>query len=116
MKILVVDDGEVDRAAVRRALMNQTWPGNVRQLFNAVEHAFVVVEGDRIGLADLPPETRQPPQPEVRELSPEENQEKERISKALAACRGNRTRAAKQLGISRVTLWKKIDKPGIERE
>ena len=86
-------------------LENYNWPGNVRQLVNALEHAAITCKIDSIDVSDLPDyvfeETR------IEEKS-EELGEKEKINSALTMFKGNRTLAAKHLGISRVTLWKRI--------
>ena len=86
-------------------LENYNWPGNVRQLVNALEHASITCKIDSIDISDLPDyvfeETR------IEEKS-EELGEKEKINSALTMFKGNRTMAAKHLGISRVTLWKRI--------
>lgn len=103
-----------------QALMNYPWPGNVRELRNALEHAFVTVSGDTITLLDLPIEVRteQPsertPPPDSIPLSPADQAERRRILEALDQTRGNRTEAARLLGTSRVTLWKKIRKYAID--
>jgi transcriptional regulator with PAS, ATPase and Fis domain len=99
-------------------LMGYHWPGNVRQLRNAIEHACVTVSGDRLSYLDLPPELRDPhgvSLPDVQQdLSVEERAEREQIISALRQTGGNRTKAAEILGTSRVTLWKKIGKYTIE--
>lgn len=102
-------------------LMDYSWPGNVRELRNAIEHAFVTVSGDRIMLVDLPQEVRTPraaPAPthpaQVRPLSTEEQQDRSRILSALEQTEGNKTAAAKLLGVSRVTMWKKVKKYGLD--
>lgn len=99
-------------------LMEYDWPGNVRQLRNAIEHACVTVSGDRISYLDLPPELRDPHGshlPDVyQDLSAEDLAERQQIVEALRKTGGNRTKAAALLGTSRVTLWKKIGKYAIE--
>ncbi len=99
-------------------LVEHPWPGNIRQLRNAIEHACVTVTGDRISYLDLPPEVRDPQgrrdTPSGGDLSAEESAERQRIIEALRQTGGNRTKAAELLGTSRVTLWKKISKFGIE--
>jgi PAS domain S-box-containing protein len=97
-----------------QVMMQYSWPGNVRELRNALEHAFVTVDGETISLFDLPPEMREPEHTTAPEqpasLAPEELKEKKQIAEALKQTDGNRTQAAKLLGTSRVTLWKKIKK------
>ena len=99
-------------------LMNYSWPGNVRELKNAIEHAFVIVSGDCVTLLDLPSEIRasvsKPTSPSTTvRLDPEAQAERQRIEEALHRANGQKTEAAKLLGISRVTLWKKINRLGI---
>ena len=106
-----------------------SWPGNVRQLRNAIEHAFVTVGGDTITLFDLPGEIRVPAAREktaaktdrgpgsleLAELTEKQQQDRQRLVEALDATDGNKTAAAKMLGISRVTMWKKAKKYGLMR-
>ena len=115
----------IARDALER-MMDYDWPGNVRELRNAVEHAFVTVNGDTISLLDLPPDVRRSQPSTGRRpgrttvaatpatLTPEQQQERERIVAALEQTGGNRTAAARLLETSRVTLWKKIRKYAIE--
>jgi PAS domain S-box-containing protein len=104
-----------DRAMA--CLMNYRFPGNVRELENAIEHAFVVCPDATIKFEDLPPHIRgesttAAPAHAVH-LGPLENAEAAAIRNALARHNGNRTRAAKDLGISRNTLWRKMKRSGI---
>ena len=98
-------------------LMDYPWPGNVRELRHAIEHAFVTVGGDHLTLLDLPPEIRQAkasadPASTTSHFTKEEEVEREEIARALQQSGGHRTKAAKQLGYSRVTLWKKMRRFG----
>jgi len=107
-------------------LMAYRFPGNVRELENVIEHAFVVCEGDVITDSDLPPAVRgaapKPVSPlvlpsradEAPRLNPLESAEAATIRDALGAHGGNRALAAKALGISRSTLWRKMRRFGIE--
>ncbi|MCA9191607.1 MAG: sigma 54-interacting transcriptional regulator [Planctomycetales bacterium] len=97
-------------------LMDYHWPGNIRELRNAIEHACVKATGDRISYFDLPPEVRGVCAVNLLAsgLSPEQASEKTRIEDALRRAGGNRTKAAEFLGTSRVTLWKKMSRFGIE--
>ena len=96
-----------------RALMDYPWPGNVRELRNALEGAFVTVRGDRLTLDDLPLEVRRGASGGRVALTAEETGERSRIEDALKQSGGSRTRAAAALGVSRVTLWKKMRRLGI---
>jgi PAS domain S-box-containing protein len=92
-------------------LINFPWPGNVRRLINALEHSAVTCKGDTIEVSDLPDYL-------VYEKKPEPNESRvgsDKIRATLALYKGNKTLAAKDLGISRVTLWKKIKALGIEQ-
>ena len=102
--------------ATLERLTHYSWPGNVRELRNAIEHAFVTVSGDQITIEDLPPELREAEGAAAAARHPHEPTERERIVAALRHSSGNRTRAAESLGISRVTLWKKIAKYEIDVE
>ncbi len=90
------------------ALLRQyAFPGNVRELENAIEHAFVMCNGDEIQISHLPAgiveQVRATP-PAARAPANEE----EIIREALARLGGNRTLVAKELGMHRATLWRKI--------
>ncbi len=115
----------VSPQAMRR-LLNHAWPGNIRELQNVLEYAYVVGAGDEIGEADLPPEFHGEQlgldvQPEMsgsyaasRE-APDDSpaDEKERILKAIETSGGNLNLAAERLGMSRATFWRKRKKFGI---
>jgi len=91
------------------------WPGNIRELENAIGRAFALSNSDIITLADLPPELR-----DGRELKAKESivsvreAEKELIQRALIETNGNKTRAARLLGIGRKTLYMKMKKYNIK--
>ena len=102
-------------------LVRYDWPGNVRELENAVERAVILAEGREVTPGDLPPAVREPRQPlldrggafpysEAMTLS---QLEAEHIRRVLAHNAGNTTKAAKSLGISRSTLWRKIKEYGL---
>ncbi|MEZ6197062.1 MAG: sigma-54 dependent transcriptional regulator [Planctomycetota bacterium] len=95
------------------ALHRHDWPGNVRELENAVEHAFVTLEGPTIREGDLPDDVRIAEEDEDRSLA-DEAAEREAVLAALRAVDWNRVEAARRLGISRVTLWKRMRRLGID--
>ncbi len=108
---------EMNRGGLRRvegvtrtamdAVRTYSWPGNVRELRSAVEYAFVVGEGPTLDVDDLLPEIRGEQLPEGPGPWPVDN-ERERILAALAKHRGRRAAAARELGISRSTLWRRL--------
>ncbi len=138
-------EGASERAMA--CLLAHDFPGNVRELENAIEHAFVVCGGRTIELDDLPPHLRgeraaplaRPGfapatalgRPTLDVLgdeapaaasgagggagsgSPLETAEAAALHAALDRCGGNRTLAAKALGISRNTLWRKLKRHNI---
>jgi PAS domain S-box-containing protein len=103
-------------------LINFPWPGNVRRLINALEHSAVTCKNDTIDLSDLPDylvhekmqEAAEGPEPIKNQLGSDNSLDRDKILSMLSQCKGNKTLAAKHLGISRVTLWKKIKTLGIE--
>ncbi len=98
--------------AVRRdameALLAFAWPGNVRELRNVVEHAFVIGEGPVLERADLTPELRGEPPPGEEPESTLREIERLRLLEALRRSGGRRHGAARELGLSRSTLWRKL--------
>jgi DNA-binding NtrC family response regulator len=94
--------------AALRALRAYSWPGNVRELENVVQRAVVMCESDVIGIRDLPPLMRVGP---ARGPAPGrrlDEVEHDHIRTVLATCDGNRSRAARILGIDRKTLRSKL--------
>jgi len=94
-------------------LLAHSWPGNVRELRNTIENAFVFHQGNEITARDIPPNIGATPPGVERTLPihPDtrlEDVEKEVIRQAIHLCDGNITHAAKQLGISRRTLQRKL--------
>ncbi len=98
-------------------LLKYHWPGNVRELRTAIEHAVVLCRGDKVSLRDLPPWVRKAQEPSgnapgnaspIRDGLTVHEAEKELIIRALKETGGNRTAAAKKLGMSRRTLHRKF--------
>lgn len=100
---------------VMALLQHYSWPGNVRELERALEHAFVFVKGAVITREHLP-ELKSPlPRPAAR-LGPDDQpaaSEILSIQKALKKARGKRDVAARLLGISRSSLWRKMKNYGL---
>jgi len=97
-------------------LMEHDYPGNVRELENIIEQAFVLCRGGMIELNHLPPELRPSSDHGAQNGRPMslEAIEKLFITEALHRCNGNRKQAARDLGINVSTLYRKIRTLGIE--
>jgi len=100
-----------------QALMTYRWPGNVRELRTTVEHAVVLAKGETIALRDLPVAVRSGGVSSVEtenravlgtDTLTVKEAEKQLIIRALKEANGNRTRAAKRVGMSRRTLHRKL--------
>ena len=91
-----------------RLLLAYDYPGNVRELENAIEHAFVMCDGELIQPACLPRHVVDPALRGGRKSIAEAPSEAHLIEGALARYRGNRTLAARELGMHRTTLWRKL--------
>jgi transcriptional regulator with PAS, ATPase and Fis domain len=89
-------------------LLSYDWPGNVRELEHAIERAVILASGKRIVPQDLPPEVRTRSRPRAGKTFDLDQQERELIRQALERFGGSRRQAAEALGISPVTLWRKI--------
>jgi DNA-binding NtrC family response regulator len=103
------------------ALTRYDWPGNVRELRNAVERAIIFADaGKPIRLAHLPPQIH--PEPSREGAPPSKlfrtlrEMELQYIREVLEACGGNRTRAAEVLGVSPVTLWRKLGRESADAD
>lgn len=101
-----------------RILLTYDFPGNVRELENIIEHAFVLCKGNRIDLDCLPKEIigsqeKLPSSKPISGKTPFERAEAEVIERTLRKYNGNRIQAARELGIDRTTLWRKIKKYGL---
>jgi DNA-binding NtrC family response regulator len=118
-----------------RLLLEHTWPGNARELENALEYAVAVCKGQTILPEDLPSELAGQGQPVARSGPPGPSGaahhrplarsngthredvdviDSARLRGALEACRWRRHEAARVLGISRTTLWRRLRELGIE--
>ena len=101
------------------ALLAYSWPGNVRELRNAIEYAFVLCPGHWISKEHLPPKiTANHKRPTVNhhQSAASWEEEREKLIQTLRQVGGNQSEAARLLGVSRVTVWKRIKKYGLDLE
>jgi transcriptional regulator with PAS, ATPase and Fis domain len=104
-----------------RALEAFRWPGNIRQLENVIQQALLATRGSELTLKSLPKIVRQHVESSNFDISTSRNSlvhhreitERALIHQTLLKCDNNRTRAARALGISIVTLYKKMKKYGL---
>ena len=107
------------------ALEAFAWPGNLRQLENVIQHAVLMCNAPELQLRHLPAAVQEASQPTIDDDEPmlgdslhqqRDHAERGVIHRALVTSGFNRTRAADALGISRVTLYKKMRKYGLLKE
>ena len=123
-KRLAMNVKSVSKSAMNY-MQGYPWPGNVRDLENAIQSAMILVQDDTIRVEDLPMRIRGFPEisdeidlgekgleDQIKELT--EKIEKELIVKALEKCAQNRTNTAEMLRISRKTLFNKMKQYGLE--
>jgi two-component system response regulator AtoC len=105
-------------AAAEEALLAYPWPGNVRELENVLARALIVADGDRITLADLPPEVARAAAAQAPAAAPATGGtlraqlrrfESEVIQRALEQADGDRRLAAQRLGIGLSSLYRKLE-------
>jgi two-component system NtrC family response regulator len=99
-----------------RALKEYSWPGNVRELENRIRRAVIMTDGSRITLADLGLDRSYARYTAMTLREARETLERDLVEAALSRNRGNMSRAADELGISRPTLYELLDKLGIRRD
>jgi transcriptional regulator with PAS, ATPase and Fis domain len=95
----------------RSALVQYEWPGNVRELRNVLERAAILCEGTLIDTQHLTLQSARPPRGDTTDLGVVE---RTTIAKVLKESRGNKTKAARRLGLSRTQLHLRIRKYGLE--
>jgi two-component system, NtrC family, response regulator HydG len=101
-------------------MMDYCWPGNIRELENAIEHAFVTCRAKEIGVFDLPLEIRHVElrsmvcRPQTPARAGAEELTKENLAAGLARNGGRKSAAALELGIDRTTLWRAMKRWGMD--
>jgi transcriptional regulator with PAS, ATPase and Fis domain len=101
--------------------MRHSFPGGARELENAIEYGFVLCRNGMIDVHHLPEDLqarahRAGSMDQSTPISPLQQNEASVLRSALSRHRGHRGRAAKELGISRTTLWRKMQKHGIRAD
>jgi transcriptional regulator with PAS, ATPase and Fis domain len=89
-----------------RLLLDYPWHGNIREVHNVVEYTFAVGRGSILKSTELPPEFREPQQPTSTIKTPNDEDERSAIARALSETK-NVNAAAKMLDMSRATFWRK---------
>ncbi len=107
-------------AAAAERMLTYDWPGNVRELANGIERAVAATRFEEIQVEDLPDRVREKSRKhaplsgtELTELMTLEEVERRHTLRVLEACKGNRTDAAKLLGLDRKTLYRKLLRWGV---
>ncbi len=109
------DPDGIDAGALK-CLMAYSWPGNVRELENIIERALILSGGKSIAADDLPLHVRglggesAPPARSAADLPTLEEMERRLIERALEKAEGNKSKAAKLLGITRRQLYSKMER------
>jgi two-component system response regulator AtoC len=108
--------------AAARCLSAYAWPGNVRELRNCIERAIALCRHHEVGVEDLPDRVRsyRPSQvvlstDDPSEMAPLEEVERRYIARVLEAVGGNKTLAARVLGLDRKTLYRKLEKTAADK-
>ncbi len=94
--------------SVLECFMHYDWPGNVRELEHVIEHAFIVCRENILSTRHLPDDLLQALDESDRSL-PADTDSRDGIIEALRKAQGNKSRAAEILGVSRRTIYRKID-------
>jgi two-component system response regulator HydG len=110
--------------AAAERLVAYDWPGNVRELGNCLERAVALAHFEEIQVEDLPEKIRNRQNTrsttlsgnDVTEMLTLEEIERRHALRVLEACNGNRTDAAKVLGLDRKTLYRKLLRWGVSDE
>jgi len=98
-----VDSCEED---LMKALLEYDWPGNIRELRNVLEAAYLSDPGKCLSMTDMPEWFSE----ELRRFKPQVETERDRVLAALVATKWNKSKAAQSLSWSRMTLYRKLAK------
>jgi transcriptional regulator of acetoin/glycerol metabolism len=117
-EFLAAEAGDSRPAAIEvdafQQLLTYRWPGNVRELRNVIRTALAICDGGVVRLRDLPSEVRDrdsgpnsSQSAQVEHRTPAPHDEREQLLRCLRECDGNMSQAAKKLGVSRNTLYRR---------
>ncbi|MDH5472950.1 MAG: sigma 54-interacting transcriptional regulator [Gammaproteobacteria bacterium] len=110
-------DNIICSSEATRMMMDYPWPGNVRELENAIEHGLICAIDGEVKSESLPQDIREYCHHAVKQNSLTEDDERKHageIESVLKLVDGNKAEAARMLGVNRTTLWRWIQKYGIE--
>ncbi len=98
-------------------MITYDWPGNVRELRNVIDYAFVLCPGGGIGLEHLPAKiiSNDSRHSGIATMASGTQKERDRLLNILSGNGWNQSEAARKLGVSRVTVWKRMKKFGLKR-
>jgi DNA-binding NtrC family response regulator len=105
--------GKCVSAEAMRLLESYSWPGNVRELRNAIERMCVLSQSGEIDVDDIPDNMKRETSIMLSTSGTLEETEKAKILAVLKEVGGNRTKAAERLGISRRTIYRKLEEYGL---
>ncbi len=107
-------------AEVAERILAYDWPGNVRELRNSIERAVALTRSETVDVQHLPQKVQEYRSEHLlvvgadpTEIAPLEEMERRYILKAIDACGGNKTKAARVLGIGRKTLYRRLEAFGV---
>ncbi|MCA1826823.1 MAG: helix-turn-helix domain-containing protein, partial [Myxococcales bacterium] len=98
------------------ALVRHPWRGNVRELEHAVERAVLLASGEEIGPSDLFLGSPSAQGPALLERMTLDDAERHLIQRALSRCAGNVSEAARELGVSRSALYRRLQHHGLKAQ
>lgn len=101
---------------VQKIFMNYSWPGNIRELEHTLEHAFILCQRDVITVEHLPSEFKDIVEIKPASIKVSGENEYDTIFKALEKSAWNKAKAARLLGISRRTIYRKMEEYKIEKK